>query len=103
MKTFTRNLLGASAFAALLLSTVGPGFAAEVIVKVAPPSLRAEVRPPERGADFAWRPGYWRWAGTEHVWVAGDYERRPHPGAEWEAGRWEPRGEGHVWVDGRWK
>jgi WXXGXW repeat (2 copies) len=102
MKGITRNLLGAAALGALLFTAGTPSMAADVVVKVAPPALRVETPPASPGVDFAWRPGYWRWGGTEHVWVGGAYERRPHPGAEWQPGNWDHRGDGWVWGEGHW-
>jgi WXXGXW repeat (2 copies) len=103
MNKMTRNLLGAVALGTLVFSGAAPGFAADVVIKVAPPALRAEVVPKSPGVDFAWRPGNWRWNGTAHEWAGGEYMRRPHPGAEWAAGNWEHRGEGWGWNEGHWR
>jgi len=103
MQRLMRNVLAAAAVGMVMVSAAAPSFAEEVIVKVRPPALRAEVIPPSPGVDFIWRPGYWRWGGTEHVWVGGEWMRRPRPGAEWVAGHWGERGGGWVWVEGHWR
>jgi alpha-mannosidase len=36
------------------------------------------------------------------VWVAGHWERPPHPHAVWVEPRWEHRGHGYVFVEGYW-
>jgi WXXGXW repeat (2 copies) len=103
MKKSIIGLLGAAAVGSMLMFTSAPAsYAAELVVKVAPPALRVEVVPRSPGAGYAWRPGYWRWNGYHHVWTGGVYLRRPHPGAEWTAGRWEDRPGGHVWIGGHW-
>lgn len=102
MKKVVLGLLSAAAVGTLLFVAAPPSFA-DVVVKIAPPAMRVETRPPAPGPEFAWRPGYWRWGGKEHVWVGGEYVRRPHPGAEWIEGRWDRRGGDFVWIEGRWK
>ena len=102
MKKMTLSLLGAAAIGVALFTTAAPSFAAEVVINVRPPALRVETRPVSPGVDFAWRPGYWRWGGAAHVWVGGEWIRRPHAGAEWIPGHWAERGPGWVWIEGHW-
>jgi hypothetical protein len=102
MKKMTLSLLSAAAIGVAVFSAA-PSSAAELVIGIGPPALRAEVIPPSPGVDFVWRPGYWRWDGGAHVWVGGEFIRRPHPGALWVAGHWDRRGAGWVWVDGHWR
>ena len=44
-----------------------------IVVKQAPPALRAE-RVPGARRGFEWVPGYWDWSGRRYTWVAGHYE-----------------------------
>ena len=71
---------------------------AEIIIGVPPPPERIEViaPPPPHPELFVWDKGHWRWDGHAHFWVAGHYERIPHPGAIRVPGHWEQM------PDGRW-
>ena len=65
-----------------------------------PPSERVEIVPPPR-PGYVWAPGYWRWDGREHVWVAGRWiEERS--GYVWVPERWEPKGHRYHFVPGHW-
>src|SRR5687767_10669164 len=57
-------------------------------VRVAPPPVRYEVRPPAPRADLIWQPGYWSYNGRQYVWVEGQYvpARR---GYAWREPRWQ--------------
>lgn len=102
-RLFGRLLIGTAAALASLPAMAQPH--AEIYVPVAPPPPRAEVipvLPAERMAIEHWQPGYWRWNGREHIWVAGHYVARPRPRAEWIPGRWEQRPRGWVYVEGHW-
>ncbi|WP_242107123.1 hypothetical protein [Luteimonas aquatica] len=74
-----------------------------VSVRVAPPPPRHErvvVRP-----GYAWTPGYWRWNGRRHVWVAGGYVPA-RAGYVYRPARWYRAGadwrfRGGYWVRGR--
>lgn len=79
--------------------------AQEVFIERAPPPPREEVvpvLPRERAEREVWQPGYWRWNGHEHVWVAGHYVERPRPRAVWVPGHWDQRPRGWVYVEGHW-
>jgi len=102
MKKSVRYVLGAAAAGVLLMATAAPS-SADVIVRVGPPALRAEVVPVAPGPGWAWRSGYWRWNGHRYVWVSGHYLRRPRVGAEWVPGHWGERGGGWVWIGGHWR
>jgi hypothetical protein len=79
---------------------------AEVVVQgepPPPPPVQVEVVPAAPSPEYFWVAGYHRWWGGRYVWVAGRYERRPHPAARWEGAHWEARGNGRVFVEGRWR
>ncbi|MGA2114468.1 MAG: hypothetical protein ABSH56_06915 [Bryobacteraceae bacterium] len=82
---------------------IGSAYAADVVVKVRPPALKVEKRPPAPGPEYVWVGGYHRWDGNSYVWVAGEWHRPPHDHAVWVAPRWEHRNGGYVFVEGRWK
>ena len=71
-----------------------------VEIGVPPPPPRVEVMPPPR-QDYVWAPGYWRWKGREHVWVAGRWVR-DRPGYAWAPERWEEKGRHYRFVPGQW-
>jgi hypothetical protein len=56
-------------------------------IETAPPEPIYEVDPGERDG-YIRSPGYWRWNGDRHVWVAG---------------RWIPERAGHIWVQDQWQ
>lgn len=69
-------------------------------LRVGPPPLRYEIVPrPRRG--YVWVPGYWRWRGHHHVWVAGSWLRERR-GYVYYPHRWEQRGERWYLDGGRW-
>ena len=96
MRRFCTTLL----LAAGLSLTAG---AQEVLVTVAPPHAVVEKRPVRPGREYVWIPGYHRWDGHAHVWVAGRWEQPPRPHAVWVAHKWEHRKGGYVLVEGHWK
>lgn len=78
-------------------------FAADVIVRVAPPRPIVEARPVMPGRGFVWIPGFHRWDGRAYVWVPGRWERPPRPRARWVEARWVRRRGGWVFVEGHWR
>jgi hypothetical protein len=104
MQSMKKQLVIATVALGLTLSS-GLLPAQEVIIGVAPPRPRYERRPPppREHRDWAWRPGYYRWDGHTHVWVAGEYAAPPRPHARWVPGHWDRRPHGYVWVEGRWR
>jgi hypothetical protein len=80
-----------------------PAAHAEIVVKVAPPAPIVETRPAIPGPGYVWTPGYYRWDGGHHVWVAGAWALPPHPGARWVAHTWVRRGDHWVFREGRWR
>lgn len=70
----------------------------------APPVAQQEVRPPVGTlSDVAWRPGYWKYTGSDFTWVAGEYISKPDPTASWSPDRWELREYGWTFVPGCWQ
>lgn len=82
--------------------------APQAVIIPAPPPPNAElVPPPPQGAGtVVWQPGHWRYtgiAGSEWVWVRGQYTPPPYGMSTWQPGRWtqSPSG-GWLWVEGHW-
>jgi hypothetical protein len=100
-----RSLFGALVVLAGTGVVLSATQAQEVYIERAPPPPREEVipvLPRERAERDVWQPGYWRWNGHEHVWVAGHYVERPRRGAAWVPGHWDHRPRGWVYVEGHW-
>ena len=93
----------------LLMSVLGLGLgigasqAAEVVVRVAPPSAIVEHRAPRPSPRHVWIAGYHRWDGRAYVWEPGRWELPPRERAVWVVPRWEHRHDGYVFVEGRWR
>jgi hypothetical protein len=95
-----RKGLLAAFFAATLSLTA---FAADVVVRVAPPRAVIETRPVSPGAGYVWTPGYQRWDGHAYAWAPGAWVQPPHPHARWVAHHWAHRNGGWVMVEGHWR
>src|SRR6266498_3496265 len=54
------------------------------------------------GPGYVWTTGYWRWTGSDYVWVPGSWLTRPRPAAVWVTGHWVRRPGGWAWVAGHW-
>ena len=78
-------------------------FAADVVVRVAPPRVMVEHPVPRPGPNYVWTPGYQRWDGHAYVWAPGAWVVPPHPHAHWVAHRWVRRNGGWVMVEGHWR
>jgi hypothetical protein len=78
-------------------------YAAEVIVRVAPPHAIIEHRVVSPGPNYVWVGGYHRWDGRAYIWVPGRWELAPRPHARWVAHHWVRRHGGWVLVEGRWR
>jgi hypothetical protein len=50
-----------------------------------------------------WIGGFYRWNGSEYLWVPGHREKPPHAGAVWVNGRWVHGRSGWYWVEGYWR
>jgi hypothetical protein len=85
------------------VTTTGPATGGEVYVTQAPPAVRTEVQTVAPGPGYVWTQGYWRWTGTDYVWVGGTWVTRPRPTAVWVAGHWVRRGGGYTWIAGHWQ
>ena len=96
-----RKLLVGSAFGLLL--SVGSVWAAEVVIRVAPPAPVVERRIATPGPGYVWTGGYHRWDGRAYVWVPGAWVRPPHPHAHWVAPHYAHRHGGYVFVAGHWR
>ena len=77
--------------------------AARVVVRVAPPLARVEVRTVAPSHAHVWVNGYWRWNGSAHVWVAGAWHLPPRTGVAWVDGHWKKVRGGWTWVPGHWR
>jgi hypothetical protein len=66
-----------------------------IIVDVAPPPPRREMRPPMPAPGHVWIDGYWGWDNGTQVWIGGQWAAPPQPGYVWMAPRW--RRHGHRW------
>ena len=75
----------------------------EVIVTRTPPAVQVETQPTAPGPQYVWTRGYWRWTGTDYVWVPGSYVARPSVAATWVEGQWQRRPGGWMWVAGHWQ
>jgi opacity protein-like surface antigen len=82
---------------------MGSAYAADVVVKVAPPKAVVEHRGTAPSKDHVWVGGYHRWDGHNYVWEKGRWEMPPHPHAAWVAPRWTHHKEGYVFTEGHWK
>jgi hypothetical protein len=78
-------------------------FAADVVVRVAPPAAVVERPGPRPSPNHVWVAGYHRWDGRAYVWVPGRYEVAPRPHAHWVAHHWVRRDGGWVLVEGHWR
>ncbi|MCW2665031.1 MAG: hypothetical protein JWP83_6183 [Mycobacterium sp.] len=89
-----KKLLIAALVAGSLGSVALPSSAAVVVVREAPPALRAE-RTPEPRRGYTWVAGHWEWRNNHHVWVRGNWLRDRH-GYVYHQPAWTER-------DGRWE
>lgn len=89
-----KKLLIATLLAGSLGSITLPASAAVVIVREAPPPLRAERAPqPRRG--YTWQAGHWEWKHQHHVWTRGSWQR-DRQGYVYQQPAWAER-------NGRWE
>lgn len=98
------NAIRTTVIFAGLLGLSAAAYAAEVIVRVAPPAPQSVVvlgRAP--GPKYVWIGGYHTWNGNRYVWVAGRWALPPRGMTVWVAPRWAPRKGGYVFVAGRWR
>ena len=94
------------AFAALagMLLIEATVYAAEVIIKTAPPApVSVVVVGSAPSALHVWVPGYYKGAGGRYVWVAGRWAKPPRAGMVWVPPIWRQGPNGYVFVAGRWR
>ncbi len=78
-----------------------PAFAeTEILIRQAPPPMRAEMMPRER-PGYVWDRGHWRWAGNHYEWIPGHWQPAMR-GGHWIPGHWAQRGPNWRWVEGHW-
>jgi hypothetical protein len=80
-----------------------------VFVHIAPPPAPTPVPASlqniaEANTDRrAWVGGFYRWNGSEYVWVPGSWEKPPRSRAIWVNGLWAHNRNGWYWVEGYWR
>src|SRR5713226_2049421 len=84
------------------VTTTGPPMR-EVVVATTPPAVRVEAQTVAPGPGYVWTRGYWRWTGSDYVWLPGSWVARPRPAAVWVEGHWVRRPGGWVWIAGHWE
>jgi hypothetical protein len=94
-----KGLIGLVFAGALAVSPV----MAEVVVRIAPPHVIVERRPPPPGREYVWVSGYHRWDGNAYAWTPGMWQQPPRLHAHWVAHRWVHRHGGWVLVEGHWR
>ncbi|NMC70719.1 MAG: BcpO-related WXXGXW repeat protein, partial [Myxococcales bacterium] len=73
-----------------------------VIVSVAPPPPRVEVRGVAPAPNYVWIEGSWSWRNDQWVWVEGRWVP-PRAGYTWVAPRVERYGEAYRYNPGYWR
>jgi hypothetical protein len=94
-----KRLIGLVFAGAMTFSAV----AADIVVRIAPPRIVIEKRPPAPSRNHVWISGYQRWDGNAYAWTPGRWEQPPRPGAHWVAHRWNHQKDGWVLVEGHWR
>jgi hypothetical protein len=85
------------------LVSIGHAQAApRVYLRIGPPAVVMETRPPVPHPGYVWRGGYHRWVGGRYEWFPGAWVRPPYPLAAWIPGRWERERRGWYWLPGHW-
>ena len=80
------------------------GVSLNFVVQAPPPPRREVIVERERPSrEHIWIKGYYVWRENRHVWIAGHWERPPHPHAVWIEPRWEHREHGYVFIEGVWR
>src|SRR5207247_11468436 len=77
--------------------------AGEVVLTRPPPPVRVATQTVTPGLGYVWTPGYWRWTGTDYVWVSGNWVIPPRTTTVWVPGQWVRRPSGWVWIPGHWR
>ena len=69
-----------------------------LVIGNAPPPPRFESVPPPRHG-YVWAPGFWRWDGYRHAWVAGHWLQE-RPGYRYAPSEWVRVNNGWGWREG---
>lgn len=77
--------------------------AAAIVIRIAPPRVMVEKRPPPPSRNHVWVQGYQRWDGNAYQWSPGGWQQPPRPGARWVAHHYVRQNGGYVLVDGHWR
>jgi hypothetical protein len=80
-----------------------PAYAADIVVRTAPPRAIVEHRSARPSRDHVWIGGFHKWDGHAYVWEPGRWERPPRAHAVWVAPRWQHRHDGYVFIEGHWR
>ena len=94
-----KRVIGLVFVGALAFSAV----AADVVIRIAPPRMLVEKRPPPPSRNHVWISGYHRWDGNAYNWTPGRWEQPPRPGAHWAPHHYVHQNGGWVLVEGRWR
>ena len=100
MKSMVQKTLLGLVFAGLLTVSAP---AADVVIRVAPPRVLVEKRPPPPSRNHVWVTGYHRWDGKAYQWQGGRWEVPPAGHRKWVAHRYVRRNGGYVLVEGHWQ
>ena len=100
MKSMVQKTLLGLVFAGLLTVSAP---AADVVIRVAPPRILVEKRPPPPSRNHVWVSGYHRWDGNAYQWQGGRWEAPPAGHHKWVAHHYVRRNGGYVLVEGHWR
>jgi hypothetical protein len=87
--------------ATAIAASMGSALAQAIIIREAPPPMRAERMPGPRHG-YEWAPGHYAWRHGQYVWVQGHWMRERR-GEHWVADRWERRGDHWEMIAGHWE
>ncbi len=73
---------------------------AEVVVQVAPPVAKVEVKTTAPGAGYHWAPGFWERSGDQWVWVSGAWIKSHPKHKHYVGARWVKTQRGYVFQQG---
>ena len=94
-----KRLMGLVFVGALSFSAM----AADIVIRLAPPRIVRERRPPPPSRQHVWVNGYQRWDGNAYSWNQGRWEQPPRPRARWVSHHYVHQKGGWVLVDGHWR
>ena len=100
MKSMVQKTLLGLVFAGLLAVSAP---AADVVIRLAPPRILVEKRPPRPSHNHVWVTGYHRWDGNAYQWQGRKWEEPPARHRRWVAHHYVRRNGGYVLVEGHWQ